>query len=359
MASPGSTILGSVACAGISDLHADQLNRLGRSGVSVTALGLGGAPFGNMYAALPEAQVEAAIDTAWQAGLRYFDTAPLYGHGLSEHRMGHALRDKRRDDFIYSTKVGWMLRPTDPATLDAGIFKQTLPFARETDYSYDGVMRSFEDSLQRLGTHRIDVLLIHDVDIWTHGSHDAWQQRLREVADGAYKAVARLRDEGVVKAIGAGVNESDACMALTEIGDFDAFLLAGRYTLLEQDALDDLLPRCAERGIGIVIGGPYNTGVLATGAVDGAYYNYQPAPPEILTRVRAIEAVCARHEVTLASAALQFPLAHPVVASVIPGAVSADEVARNVATIGAPIPADLWAEFKAEGLLRADAPTPG
>ena len=340
-------------------MQADQRNRLGRSDVSVTALGLGGAPFGNMYAALPEAQVTAAIDAAWQTGMRFFDTAPLYGHGLSEHRMGHALRQRPRDDYILSTKVGWMLRPADPSRFDAGIFKRTLPFARETDYSYDAVMRSFEDSLQRLGTHRIDLLLIHDVDIWTHGSRAAWQQRLREVADGAYKAVAKLRDEGVVKAIGAGVNESEACLALTEIGDFDAFLLAGRYTLLEQDALDDLLPRCAEHGIGIVIGGPYNTGILATGAIEGAYYNYSPAPPEILRRVQATEAVCARHEVTLASAALQFPLAHPVVASVIPGAVSADEVERNVATINAPIPRDLWAELKAEGLLRADAPTPG
>jgi D-threo-aldose 1-dehydrogenase len=233
-----------------------------------------------------------------------------------------------------------------------------LPFEGVYDYGHDGVMRSVEDSLQRLGVHRIDVLLIHDVDVWTHGSEEARLIRFREVMEGGYRAMLRLREEGVVRAIGAGINEVQACEDFARAGDFDCFLLAGRYTLLEQGALDTLLPLCAERDMALLIGGPYNTGILATGAVPGAYYNYAPAPPEIMDRVRRIEAVCARHGARLASAALQFPLGHPNVATLIPGARSPEEVEQNRAIFEADVPADLWAELKREGLLREDAPTP-
>ena len=332
--------------------------QLGKSGVQVTQLGFGGAPLGNMYQAFSDEEAVATVRAAYDAGLRLFDTAPLYGHGLSEHRVGEALRWKERDSYVLSTKIGRLLRPRDPREVDGRLFKAVLPFEGVYDYSYDGVMRSLEDSLQRLGTHRVDVLLIHDVDVWTHGSEEARLQRFREVMEGGYRALVKLREEGTVRAIGAGLNEVEACQDFAEAGDFDCFLLAGRYTLLEQGALDGFLPLCERKDISLMIGGPYNTGILATGAIEGAYYDYQPAPPEVMERVRRIEAVCARHNVGLASAALQFPLGHPRVASVIPGARNPKEIALNADTLAVDIPADLWAELKREGLVREDAPTP-
>lgn len=331
---------------------------LGKSGLMVPVIGFGGAPLGNMYEAFSDEQAWATVRAAYDAGMRLFDTAPFYGYGLSEHRVGEALRWLDRDSFVLSTKIGRLLRPKDPKTLDGGLFKQVLPFEPVFDYSYDGVMRSVEDSLQRLGLHRIDVLLIHDVDVWTHGSEAARCQRFEEVMAGGYRAMLALREQGVVRAIGAGINEVEACLEFALAGDFDCFLLAGRYTLLEQGALDRLLPTCRERDIALLIGGPYNTGILATGAVEGAYYNYKPAPPEIMDRVRRIEAVCRRHEVKLPTAALQFPLGHPNVATLIPGARTPEEIERNRAIFEVEIPADLWAELKREGLLREDAPTP-
>lgn len=330
---------------------------IGNTALRVTPLGFGGAPLGNMYAEIDEQEAVAAVRAAYDCGIRLFDTAPLYGHGLSEHRIGEALRRVPRDEFVLSSKIGRLLKPMAPAQIDSGIFQQTLPFRYEFDYSYDGVMRSFEDSLQRLGTHRIDILLIHDVDIWTHGSKAASDARIEEVMQGGYKAMRALREQGLIGAIGAGLNEWQVCQALAEQGDFDCFLLAGRYTLLEQEALDSFLPLCAERNISVIIGGPYNTGILATGAVPDAYYNYAPAPEEIAQRVRQIEAVCNNHNVQLPSAALQFPLAHPAVASVIPGARNQREIARNQTLFTADIPADFWQELKQRNLIRADAPT--
>jgi D-threo-aldose 1-dehydrogenase len=331
---------------------------LGRSGLPVTVMGFGGAPLGNMFDAFSDAQARATVAACHDAGIRLFDTAPLYGFGLSEHRVGEALRGRDRDGWVLSTKVGRLLKPADPRRLDGGHFKQSLPFEGVYDYSYDGVMRSVEDSLQRLGTHRIDILLAHDLDVWTHGSEAARQARMAEFMAGGYKAMVALREQGAITAIGAGINETAACLELARAGDFDCFLLAGRYTLLEQAPLDELFPLCEQRGIAFLIGGAYNTGILVTGAVEGAYFQYAPAPPEILDRVRRIEAVCARHQVRLPSAALQFPLGHKVVASVVLGMRSADETAQNVALFGPAIPADFWAELKHEGLLRADAPTP-
>jgi D-threo-aldose 1-dehydrogenase len=332
---------------------------LGKSGVEVTIMGFGGAPLGNMYQAFSDQQARATVEACHAAAIRYFDTAPLYGFGLSEHRLGEALRGKERGRFVLSTKVGRLLRPGDPATLDHGQFKDGLPFAQVYDYSYDGVMRSFEDSLQRLGTWRIDILLVHDLDVWTHRSEEARRARVQEFMAGGYRAMVALREQGAVQAIGAGVNETAACQDLAERGDFDCFLLAGRYTLLEQAPLDEFLPLCERRHIALIIGGAYNTGILATGAVEGAYFQYAPAPPEIMERVRRIEAVCARHGVRLATAALQFPLGHAAVATVIPGTRSPAEVAQNVEIFAPDIPADFWAELKHEGQLRADAPTPG
>ena len=339
-------------------MQASERRRLGKSGVEVTIMGFGGAPLGNLFEALSDATTWATVRACYDAGIRYFDTAPLYGYGLGEHRIGEALRGRERDTFVLSTKVGRLLKPGDPKTLDHGPFKDALPFAEVYDYSYDGVMRSVEDSLQRLGMHRIDILLAHDLDVWTHGSEAVRQQLVTEFMAGGYKAMAELREQRVVRAIGAGLNETAACQDLAGRGDFDCFLLAGRYTLLEQAPLDAFLPLCEQRGIGLIIGGVYNTGILATGAIEGAYFQYSPAPPEILERVRRIEAVCTRHRVRLPTAALQFPLGHPAVATVIPGTRAPAEVEQNLAIFAPRIPADFWAELKQEGLLRADAPTP-
>jgi D-threo-aldose 1-dehydrogenase len=337
------------------DLPARQL---GRTALQVPILGLGGAPLGDLFERIPEERALATVERAYELGVRLYDTAPLYGYGLSEHRMGHVLRQKPRQSYVLSTKVGRLLVPEDPAWIDRGIFRGGLNFRPDYDYSYDGTLRVVEQSLQRLGIERIDVSLIHDVDIWTHGSRESYEARLDEAIKGAYRALDRLRGEGVVKAVGVGVNEVEACVRFAEACRIDCFLLAGRYTLLEQGGLDDLLPLAERQGFSFLLGGPFNSGILATGAVPGAKYNYHEAPPEIMERVRRIEAVCRRHGVPLAAAAIRFPLGHRQVASIVPGAVRPEEVEHNAALIATPIPADLWAELKAENLLRPDAPTP-
>jgi len=332
--------------------------RSGRS-LAFTELGMGTAPLGNMFRVLDEASAQATLQAAWDAGCRYIDTAPLYGLGLSETRINTFLRGRPRDSYILSTKIGRRLAVCSAQERTAIDQFLQVPSRRVVfDYSYDGVMRSMEDSLERLGLDRIDVLLCHDVDVFTHGSRQASDARIREFMDGGYGALVRLRDEGVVSAIGAGVNNWEVCETLARAGDFDLFLLAGRYTLLEQDALSTFLPLCEERGIGIVLGGPYNSGILATGPRPGATYNYAPAPQDILDRVDRIEQVCAAHGVRLIEAALRFPLAHPAVVSVIPGGQTPDEVRGNAQVLRAAIPAALWSDLKAQGLLRADAPVP-
>jgi D-threo-aldose 1-dehydrogenase len=342
-------------------MNVSDTRELGRSGLKVTMLGFGGVPLGNLYRACSDAEAHATLRAAYDAGIRLVDTAPFYGLGMSEHRIGAIMREVPRGSWVLSTKIGRVLRAAkDPERLDeaAGPFVRWAPFDFRFDYSYDGVMRSFEDSLQRLATNRIDILLIHDCDIWTHGSEEAYRQRFKEVMGSGYKALAELRAAGDVKAIGVGVNEVPVCLDFLAAGEFDCMLLAGRYTLLEQGALDELLPKCEQANVSLIIGGPYNSGILATGAVEGATYDYKPAPPEIMDKVRRMEAVCKRHGVALPSAALQFPLGHKQVATMIPGARSVAEVEQNVRTFNAAIPADLWAELKHEGLLREDAPTP-
>jgi D-threo-aldose 1-dehydrogenase len=332
--------------------------RLGKSGLEVTVLGMGGAPLGDFYAQLHEDEALATVTAAYRHGIRLFDTAPLYGFGLSEHRMGHVLRRLPRD-FVLCDKVGRYLLPQPPDRPERGAFAGGLNMRAVTDYSYDGTMRAMDQCYQRLGMERIDVVHIHDVDIWTHGSREAYEARWREAIDGAYRALNELREQGAIGAIGVGVNETEPLVRFARAGDFDCFMLAGRYTLLEQAALDDLLPLCVEKGIGILVAGPYNSGILATGAVPGAKYNYKDAPPEVMQRVAGIEAVCRRHDVPLAAAALQFPLGHAAVSAMVPGAVKPSEVERNMDLMAHPIPADLWAELKHESLLPAHAPTPG
>jgi D-threo-aldose 1-dehydrogenase len=329
---------------------------LGRSNLKLSTLGFGGTGLGNMYVPMPEHSVIETLTAAYAAGMRYYDSAPLYGHGLSELRLGTGLRMFADPDVIVSSKVGWRLRPAFGKPTEAGLFRDIVAFARFNDYSYDGAMRSFEDSLNRLGTDRLDILLIHDVDRRNQG--DRFAEAFTQAMAGAYKALLSLRDQGVVKAIGCGLNEWEACQAFAEAGDFDCFLLAGRYTLLEQESLNSFLPLCEKRGIGIILGGPYNSGILASGAVKGAWFDYAPASAEVLARVAAIEEICSAHRVALKAAALQFPLHHPCVASVIPGTSNAAELSENLRMLHAPVPAQLWRDLKSAGLMDTRAPTP-
>lgn len=332
-------------------------DRHGNGGLDFTELGFGTAPLGNLYKAITDEDADAILDRAWQAGIRYFDTAPLYGLGLSETRLNRFLRGKPRDEYVLSTKVGRLLKATTPETRDGFGKWFDVPARTEIyDYGHDAVMRSLEFSLERLGTHRVDILYGHDLDVFNHGSQEALDARLREFLDGGQEALVRLRSEGVIGAFGLGVNEWQPCQWLAERGDPDIFLLAGRYTLLEQASLETMMPLCEARGIGVVIGGPYNSGILATGARPGAYYNYDPAPPEVLHRVSRIEAACTRHGVRLVDAALRFPLCHPAVVSVIPGGQSVGEMASNLEALNARIPPALWADLKSEGLVHPDAP---
>ena len=326
--------------------------RAGRS-LSFTVMGFGAAPIGNMRRALSDDAAEATVRRAWDLGLRYFDTAPLYGHGLSERRVGRALGGEARDSFVLSTKVGRLLEPCPPGEEDAGIYLGVPPLAVRFDYSRDGVMRSFEESLERLGLSRIDILYVHDIGVYQHGAeaHPGLMKTLRE---SGYRALESLRAGGAIKAFGIGVNEREVLIEAMEWGQWDAFLLAGRYTLLEQAPLDDLLPRCVAAGTSIVVGGPLNSGILAGRDT----WNYNPAPPEVVARVKAIAAICDGHRVPLPAAALQFPLAHPAVAAIIPGPRNADEFVQNLALLRHPIPAGLWSDLRQAGLLHPAAPTP-
>ena len=326
--------------------------QIGRTGLYVTELGLGCATLGGSRIAVARQTAEAIVAAAWDAGVRYVDTAPFYGVGQAERAVGDALRERRRDDWVLSTKVGRLLRPNPSGTCADGRH-HPLPFDPVYDYSYDGIMRSFEDSLQRLGLARIDILYVHDIGAYQHGA-EAHPALMRTLRDSGYRALESLRGSGAVKAIGIGVNEREVLLEAMEWGQWDAFLLAGRYTLLEQAPLDDLLPKCLAAGTSIVVGGPLNSGILAGRDT----WNYAPAPPEVVARVKAIAAVCDRHSVPLAAAALQFPLAHPAVAAIIPGPRNAEEFAANLGLLRHPIPAALWADLRQAGLLHPAAPVP-
>ena len=333
--------------------------RLGRSALEVNTIGMGCAPLGELFVRVDDAAAQATLQAAWDGGIRYFDTAPEYGFGLSEHRVGQFLRQRPRDEFVLSTKVGRLLQaPRDVSKYRKAFWTGGLDFDFRFDYGYDAIMRSVEDSYQRLGLNRVDVLLIHDLDVFTHGSQLQVDAYLNQLLTGGWRALSELRASGMVGAIGAGLNDAGMMLRLLETTDLDFILLAMRYTLLEHDTLDVEIPRCAEKGVGLVIGGVFNSGITATGAVPGAYYNYAPATPEIMQRVSRIEAVCRRHGVALPAAALQFPLGHPSVAAVIPGALSAAQVSSNLAHFRQAIPADFWAALKDENLIRPDAPTP-
>ncbi len=337
-------------------MQAGEKRKFGRVDLDVTAFSFGTAPVGNIFREIDEETSDAMFQHSWNAGVRFYDTAPMYGHGLSELRTGQSLRWKNRDDFVLSSKVGRLLKPAKREAIDFAPWVNAAPFTMHFDYSYDGTMRAFEDSLQRMALERIDILFIHDIDVFTRGSDQP--EVFRQAMDGCYKALADLRDQKVVKAIGVGVNEWEVCHEALKQRDFDCFLLAGRYTLLEQEALNEFLPLCEKRGAAVVVGGGFNSGILATGAKPGAKYNYAPAPAHIMDKVSKIEAVCARFGVPLPAAALQFVVAHPAIPSFCAGTRTVEQLDQNLAWFAHPIPKEFWSALKSEGLLREDAPVP-
>ena len=318
---------------------------LGRTSLTVTRFGLGTAPLAGLFEAVDEAQGVGVIERAWEAGVRFFDTAPLYGHGLAEMRLGKVLKQKQRDEFTLASKVGRLLRADAPPEPGQS-FRGVPPVNPVFDFTYDGVMSSVEESLQRLGLDRIDILHIHDPD-------DHYEAALH----GAYRALDRLRADGVIGAVGAGMNQAEMLTRFAREADFDCFLLAGRYTLLDQVALVELLPECVKRGIAIIAGGVYNSGILAD-PKPGAHYNYRTAPAELLERAQRIRDVCARHGVPLKAAAVQFPLGHPAVTCVVVGCRSSAQLDETLKMFELDIPPALWDDLKAERLLPAEAPTP-
>ncbi len=331
---------------------------VGRTGVEVTELGFGGASIGELFVRVSEHDSLATIDGAWDAGVRYFDTAPWYGRGLSELRTGNGLRDHPRSDYALSTKVGRYLRPASVEGFDGSPWLGGAPNEVVFDYTYDGIMRSVEQSRLRLGITRFDIAFIHDLDR-LYFDEPTWDAHFRDLATSGWRALEELRSSGQIGGFGAGINDLGLIPRFLDIGDIDAFLIAMPYTLLDQEVLEEEFPACVQRGIGFVIGAVFASGILAKGPVPGGRYAYADPSPEIVVKTAAIQAVCERHGVPLPAAALQFPLGHPSVASVIPGASSPGQQARTLEWFHHPIPDDLWAELKHEGLLREDAPVPG
>jgi D-threo-aldose 1-dehydrogenase len=332
---------------------------LARSGLALCTLGFGGAAIGNLYRERRDEDAEAAVHESLAAGVRYFDTAPFYGFGLSELRLGKSLKGAQPPPVI-STKVGRRLVPTGPQDASVGRegYFSPRPFAPVFDYGYESVMRSHAESLERLGVSRVDILLCHDIGRLTHGeSHAA---RVREFLEGGYRAMRELRDAGAVSAIGLGVNDWEIGVELLAVCELDCILLAGRYTLLEQSALEQLLPLCEERRVSIICGGPFNSGILAAGsrAGAGAHYNYAAAPPAVLERVRKLEDLCAQFDVPLQAAALQFPLGHPNVASVVAGCADGHEAKNCASMFSYPIPPAFWLALRERGLVDSRAPLP-
>lgn len=334
-----------------------QQRSLGKTHIQMDSLGFGCAPLGNLYQQVDDRDAEAVLSQAWNAGFRYFDTAPHYGQGLSERRLGDVLRPHLGQDYLLSTKVGRLLKPAGYAK-ERHCYHSPMPFDIHYDYSYDGIMRSFEDSIQRLGLDRIDILYMHDIGEVTHGQ--ANEAYFKEAMSGGYKAMDELRSQGLVSAIGLGVNEYQVCEAALEHGDWDCFLLAGRYTLLEQESLHSFLPKCEQRNCSIIVGGAYNSGILATGTKTKGtlYYDYGPAPETVIEKVRQLEQLCEEFELPLAAAALQFPLAHPAVVSVIPGMSNERRIQQTLDLFSHDIPNEFWQTLRQRQLVEEATPLP-
>lgn len=324
---------------------------IGRTSLRTTEISFGGAAIGGLYRAVDRPAAEAAFEAAWAAGIRYYDTAPFYGFGLSERRFGDFLRAQPRDSYVLSTKVGRLLRPVPESEVPDHSYVEPLPFTVDYDYGYDGIMRSVEFSHARLGLNRIDILYVHDIGAYTHGE-EANRRHFRDLMDGGMKALEQLKREGTIGAYGLGVNEVQVCLDVMRRAPIDAILLAGRYTLLDRAAASELLPLCAAEGTSLVLGGVFNSGILATGPVPGAHFDYGPAPAEVLDRVRALEAVAARFGVPLAAAALRFALRAPATASVLIGTARRSSLERNLALLDQAIPEEAWVAFDAEAMNR-------
>jgi D-threo-aldose 1-dehydrogenase len=321
---------------------------LGRAGVKVSRLGFGGAPIAGLFQAVDDDTARSALTAAWDSGIRYYDTAPHYGAGLSERRIGEFLRAHPAEQWALSTKVGRLIAAAPSEAADNAGFVDEQPTARSFDFSRAGVRRSFEASLERLGVDRVDIAFLHDPDDY-----------LDDAIEQGWPTLSTLRDEGMVRSIGAGMNHAAALTRLVRETDMDVVLLAGRYTLLDQAALDELFPACLRHRTSVVVGGVFNSGILADPPAAQSQFDYKPAPREIRERALRIAKVCAHHGVPIAAAALQFPLAHPAVTSIVVGTRSAAEVHENCRLLTTPIPKELWAALRAESLLRPDAPVPG
>jgi D-threo-aldose 1-dehydrogenase len=331
--------------------------RVGRTSLELPVFGMGTAHLGELYTKVDEADSRATLDAAWAAGVRYYDTAPWYGRGLSEHRLGGFLRTKPRAEFQITTKVGRILkRPKDPRTFDRSPWLGGLNFEVHFDYSYDGIMRSYAQALQRLALDTVDALVIHDLDEAYHGEHFA--QRQKDLRDSGIRALQELKKSGDIQAYGMGINTDAALEDVASQVELDFCLVAMPYTLLDQRSLHRGMAALEKRGASVIIGAPFASGILVTGSSGGAHYGYAKAPAEVQAKVRGIEAVCKAHNVSLPAAALQFVLAHPIVVSVIPGAARASEVTQNLASIRAPIPAAFWSDLKSQGLIDPDSPVP-
>lgn len=323
-----------------------------RTDLKLTALGMGCSTIGSLYRAATEDESRETLRTAWDLGIRYYDVAPFYGFTLAEHRTGTALREHPRNEFVLSTKVGRLMRPDASVRPGECDWAHPLPFRPQYDYSYSGILRSHEDSLQRLGTHRVDILFVHDIGRMTHGDmHEKYWEELTR--GGGFRALEELRANGQIKAFGLGVNEWEVVADAMQEADLDLTLLAGRYTLLEQQTLP-FLDECRRRGHAIVLGGPFNSGILA----GNDKFNYGAAPADVVARVKALKAACAEFGVPLPAAALQFPMAHPMVVSCVPGGRAATQLRQNFEWFEMPIPTELWSTLKQRGLLAENAPTP-
>ena len=349
---------------GENKIKMDPLKKepVGKTNLSITRLGSGGTTFGNLHAVMSDDDAIDTIHSAYNQGIRYFDTAPLYGNGLSEVRMGKAFKDLRGNDFIVSTKVGYSLKPTSPDKLAfMPGFVDPLPFTPTYEFSRDSILKSLDQSIQRLNIDSIDIVYIHDPDegVGLFNNRNPYEKsHFVDVMGKVYPALNELRDQGIIKAIGVGMNQWQMLADFATAGDFDIFLLAGCYSLLKQDALEKFLPLCEKKSISVVIGSPYHSGILATGTKEKTYYNGSPATSEVLEKTRHIEAVCKKHRVSLPAAAIQFPFGHPAVKSVLPASRSPKEIKSNIDLFTQKIPVEFWEELKFLSILEKSAPTP-
>lgn len=341
----------------MSDLF-ESRRRVGGTQLHLPAFGMGTAHLGELYSTVEESVAQVTLEAAWQAGVRYYDTAAWYGRGLAEHRLGGFLRTKTRSEFQISTKVGRTLhRPANPATFDRDPWIGGLNFEVNFDYSYDGVMRSYEQALQRLALDTVDALVIHDLDSLFHDEKTI-AAHTKALSEGGMKALSELKSSGDIDAVGMGINKKEQLADLAQKVDLDFALVAMPYTLIDQETLHTGMKACLERNVSVVVGAPFASGILATGSAGAAHYDYGAASDEVITKVQRIEAVCVAHSVSLQAAALQFPLAHPASASIIPGAAKPEEIIANIASLDSSIPAQFWSDLKSDGLLDADAPVP-